>query len=59
MRITYVRADSSTPWRGTNKLGVGTQTPLREPFPDFADVLTIGQSLVGLNDRVSGIEKAG
>jgi hypothetical protein len=53
-----VRANSSTPWCTTDNLGVLTQSPLREPFPDITEVLAAGQNLVSLDDRSSGIKEA-
>ena len=57
--LTYIRADSSAPWSTADNLGVDTQSPLCEPFPDIAEVLAAGQNLVSLDDRSSGIEEAG
>ena len=58
-KITYISADSSTPWSASLNLGVDTKTTRREPSPQFAVVLTTSQLSVSLDNSITGIEEVG
>jgi len=40
-------------------VGVGSKSPLGEAFPQFTEVLTASEDLVGLNDSISSVEERG
>jgi len=52
-----VGPDSSTPWGPTINASIGTETTLRESFPERAVVLTASEDLVGLDDGVASLEE--
>ena len=56
-QVTYVSADSSTPWSLALDLGVRAQATSREAFPQLAVVLATSEHLVCLNDGVTSIKE--
>ena len=56
-QMTYVSADSSTPWGTAVNTSLGTQTTAGKASPKLAEVLPTGQHLVSLNDGITGIKE--
>jgi hypothetical protein len=55
--LEIVGSDSSTPWSPALDVSIGTETTLRESFPERAEVLTTGEDLVSLDDGVTSLEE--
>lgn len=54
---SHVGANSSAPWRTAINTSILTQTTLRKANPEIAEVLTAGEDLVGLDDRITSVEE--
>ena len=52
-----IGSDSSTPRGPAINASIGTETTLRESFPECAIVLAAGENLVGLDDGVTGLKE--